>query len=79
MNEQSSQIILRLSFSRILVLILVVLPIISHAGDGDDLVKAAATGNLSKVRTLLEKETNVDHPVKMVTAYNSIPADSDFS
>ncbi len=61
MNEQNSQIILRVFFSGILVLILVIFPIISHAGDGDDLVKAAATGNLSKVRTLFEKETNVDH------------------
>ena len=45
----------------ILVLSLMVFTSTSYAGNGDDLVEAAHTGNLSKVRALLKKEIDVDH------------------
>lgn len=45
----------------ILILSFIVFTSTSYAGNGDDLVEAAHTGNLSKVRALLKKETDVDH------------------
>ena len=33
----------------------------AHAGDGEDLLKAAFTGDLAQVRTLLEKGADIDH------------------
>jgi len=44
----------------ILALGLITPPITSHAGDGDDLVKAASTGNLSRVHALIEEGVDVD-------------------
>ena len=34
---------------------------VAHAGDGEDLLKAAAAGDLAQVRALLEKGTDIDH------------------
>ena len=34
---------------------------VAHAGDGEDLLKAAGAGDLGQVRTLLEKGTEIDH------------------
>lgn len=33
----------------------------AYAGDGEDLLKAAFTGDLAQVRTLLDKGTDIDH------------------
>ena len=44
----------------ILALALIIPSITSHAGDGDDLVKAASTGNLPRVHALLEEGVDVD-------------------
>ncbi len=44
----------------ILALGLIIFPITSHADDGDDLVKAASTGNLSRVLALIEEGVDVD-------------------
>ncbi len=45
----------------ILVLGLMIFTDTSNAGDGDDLVEAAYTGNLSKIRALLKKGVDVDY------------------
>ena len=44
----------------ILVLSLMIFPTTCHASNGEDLVEAAYTGNLSKVRALLRKGIDVD-------------------
>ena len=37
---------------------------VAHASDGQDLLKAAFTGDLAQVRTLLEKGTDINHQDK---------------
>jgi hypothetical protein len=45
----------------ILVLGLMIFTDTSNAGDGDDLVEAAYTGNLTKIHALLKKGVDVDY------------------
>ena len=40
---------------------LILMSTVAHAGDGEDLLKAARAGDLPQVRTLLEKGTDIDH------------------
>ena len=40
---------------------LILMSAVAHAGDGQDLLKAAFAGDLPQVRTLLEKGTDIDH------------------
>ena len=44
----------------IMVLSIILLPTVSHAHDGQDFLNAAATGNLSLVRTLRAKGASID-------------------
>ena len=45
----------------VLVLSVIVIPTTSYAVNGDDLVQAARTGNLSKIRSLLEEGIDINH------------------
>jgi ankyrin repeat protein len=59
MKQKKSRL---LSFAWVvLILSLMVFTSTSYAGNGDDLVEAAYTGNLSKVRALLKNGVDVDH------------------
>ena len=40
---------------------LLLMSTVAHAGDGEDLLKAAFTGDLAQVRALLDKGTDIDH------------------
>jgi hypothetical protein len=51
----------------VLVLCVMILPTISYASDGNDLMKAARNGNLSTVRTLLAKGAKIDYQDKVGT------------
>ena len=53
MDKKNLYLMRRIFPSGILGLNLFVFPTISHSSNGEDLVKAASVGNLSKVRALL--------------------------
>ena len=66
MKQKKSKL---LSFAWVILgLGLIIFSTTSHTSDGDDLVQAAYDGNLSKVRTLLKKEIDVDHKHRNFTA-----------
>ena len=56
---RSTGLILNHIFRGITALIL--MSAVAHASDGQDLLQAAYAGDLSQVRTLLEKGTDIDH------------------
>lgn len=45
----------------ILILSVIIFPVLSHASEGNDLVKAATAGKITKVQTLLKKGVDINH------------------